>query len=98
MKRTTPDPKDKIWPFRVNSIAVTIRVASDGQGSCFLVRLGDDLLWRTLRRVDRQSLGRLFLVAKSSVTFNQDGRPLELTVATYRGDRYQFRALITNEG
>lgn len=35
------------------------------------------------------------LVAQQ-LTFNQDGRPLELTVAIYRGDRYRFRASITD--
>ena len=35
------------------------------------------------------------LVAQQ-LAFNQDGRPLELTVAIYRGDRYRFRASITD--
>ena len=35
------------------------------------------------------------LVAEQ-LSFNQDGRPLELTVAIYRGDRYRFRASITD--
>ncbi|WP_329459073.1 GntR family transcriptional regulator [Streptomyces sp. NBC_01497] len=30
------------------------------------------------------------------LAFNQDGRPLELTLAIYRGDRYRFRASITS--
>ncbi|WP_078876836.1 GntR family transcriptional regulator [Streptomyces sp. 150FB] len=30
------------------------------------------------------------------LAFNQDGRPLELTLAIYRGDRYHFRASITS--
>ncbi|MFE7244244.1 GntR family transcriptional regulator [Streptomyces sp. NPDC057580] len=30
------------------------------------------------------------------LAFNQDGRPLELTLAVYRGDRYHFRASITS--
>ena len=30
------------------------------------------------------------------LSFNQDGRPLELTLHVYRGDRYRFRASITS--
>ncbi|MFG1809532.1 GntR family transcriptional regulator [Streptomyces sp. NPDC049040] len=30
------------------------------------------------------------------LAFNQDGRPLELTLAIYRGDRYRFRASISS--
>ncbi|MFE2028891.1 GntR family transcriptional regulator [Streptomyces hygroscopicus] len=30
------------------------------------------------------------------LAYNQDGRPLELTLAVYRGDRYHFRASITS--
>lgn len=30
------------------------------------------------------------------LAFNQNGRPLELTLAIYRGDRYRFRASITS--
>jgi GntR family transcriptional regulator len=30
------------------------------------------------------------------LAYNQDGRPLELTLAAYRGDRYRFRAAITS--
>jgi GntR family transcriptional regulator len=39
--------------------------------------------------------GTPVLVAEQ-LTFNQDGRPLELTVQVYRGDRYRFRASITD--
>ncbi|MFI7455252.1 GntR family transcriptional regulator [Nonomuraea sp. NPDC049714] len=39
--------------------------------------------------------GTPVLVAEQ-LTFNQDGRPLELTMQVYRGDRYRFRASITD--
>ncbi|PRX64169.1 GntR family transcriptional regulator [Nonomuraea fuscirosea] len=39
--------------------------------------------------------GTPVLVAEQ-LTFNQDGRPLELTIQVYRGDRYRFRASITD--
>ncbi|MFD4374361.1 GntR family transcriptional regulator [Streptomyces sp. NPDC058486] len=36
------------------------------------------------------------VLVATQLAFNQDARPLELTVATYRGDRYRFRASITD--
>ena len=39
--------------------------------------------------------GTPVLVAEQ-LTFNQDRRPLELTMQVYRGDRYRFRASITD--
>lgn len=35
------------------------------------------------------------MLVATQIALNQDGRPLEWTVATYRGDRYRFRASIT---
>lgn len=36
------------------------------------------------------------VLVATQLSYNQDGRPLELTVAAYRGDRYLFRARITS--
>ncbi|MEV6368784.1 GntR family transcriptional regulator [Micromonospora musae] len=36
------------------------------------------------------------MLVATTLTFNQAGRPIELTVQVYRGDRYRFRASITN--
>jgi GntR family transcriptional regulator len=36
------------------------------------------------------------MLEATQLAFNQDGRPMELTVATYRGDRYRFQASITD--
>lgn len=36
------------------------------------------------------------LLVATQLSYNQHGRPLELTVAAYRGDRYRFTASITN--
>lgn len=47
---------------------------------------------RTLLDVD----DRVPMLEATQLAFNQDGRPLEWTVATYRGDRYRFRASITD--
>ncbi|MEE6258025.1 GntR family transcriptional regulator [Plantactinospora sonchi] len=36
------------------------------------------------------------MLVATTLTFNQAGRPIELTTQVYRGDRYRFRASITN--
>ncbi|MFC0112214.1 GntR family transcriptional regulator [Kibdelosporangium aridum] len=36
------------------------------------------------------------MLVATQLTFNQEDRPIELTVQVYRGDRYRFRASITN--
>jgi GntR family transcriptional regulator len=36
------------------------------------------------------------MLVATQLTFNQADRPIELTVQVYRGDRYLFRASITN--
>lgn len=36
------------------------------------------------------------MLVATQLTFNQKDRPIELTVQVYRGDRYRFRASITN--
>ncbi|MFF7331846.1 GntR family transcriptional regulator [Streptomyces sp. NPDC090306] len=36
------------------------------------------------------------VLVATQLAFNQEARPLELTVAIYRGDRYRFRASITD--
>ncbi|MDQ1627985.1 MAG: GntR family transcriptional regulator [Actinomycetota bacterium] len=37
------------------------------------------------------------LLVATQLSFNASGRPIELTTASYRGDRYQFRASITSD-
>ena len=36
------------------------------------------------------------VLVATQLTYNQDRRPIEFTVAAYRGDRYRFRASITS--
>jgi GntR family transcriptional regulator len=36
------------------------------------------------------------VLVATQLAFNKDSRPLELTIAIYRGDRYRFRASITD--
>mgnify|MGYP001194481037 CR=1 FL=1 len=40
--------------------------------------------------------GPVPLLVARQLSYNQEGRPMELTVAAYRGDRYHFTASITN--
>ncbi|GAA2915269.1 transcriptional regulator [Actinoplanes cyaneus] len=40
--------------------------------------------------------GAVPILAATQLTFNQEGIPIELTVQAYRGDRYTFRASITD--
>lgn len=47
---------------------------------------------RTLLAID----GPVPILAATQLTFNQEGVPVELTVQAYRGDRYTFRASITD--
>ncbi|WP_206505815.1 GntR family transcriptional regulator [Streptomyces chrestomyceticus] len=37
------------------------------------------------------------MLVATQLTSNQESRPIELTVQVYRGDRYRFRASITNQ-
>lgn len=37
------------------------------------------------------------MLVATQLTFNQEDRPIELTVQVYRGDRYRFRGAITNQ-
>jgi GntR family transcriptional regulator len=37
------------------------------------------------------------LLVATQLSYNEAGRPLDLTVAAYRGDRYRFTASITNQ-
>ncbi|MFB9238189.1 GntR family transcriptional regulator [Plantactinospora siamensis] len=40
--------------------------------------------------------GMIPILEATQLAFNQDGRPIEYTVASYRGDRYRFRGSITD--
>jgi GntR family transcriptional regulator len=40
--------------------------------------------------------GDVPMLVATQLAFNQDDRPLEWTIAVYRGDRYRFRASITD--
>lgn len=51
----------------------------------------------TPREMDLLETGETMpMLVATQLTFNQADRPIELTVQVYRGDRYRFRAAITN--
>ena len=45
---------------------------------------------------ERFGVSRATLLVATQLTLNTDGRPMELTVQAYRGDRYRFRGRITS--
>lgn len=54
---------------------------------------------RQANEEERRLLGTDHLVpmlVATQLTYNQDGRPIELTVQSYRSDRYRFQATITD--
>jgi GntR family transcriptional regulator len=82
--------------FTAASLYATLRSASPAQ----FPRVADySVMARQPEAHERELLeiddGTPVLVAEQ-LTFNQDGRPLELTMQVYRGDRYRFRASITD--
>jgi GntR family transcriptional regulator len=82
--------------FTATSLYATLRSADPAQ----LPRVADySVEARQPQDQERDLLeieDRTPVLVAQQLAFNQDGRPLELTVATYRGDRYRFRASITD--
>lgn len=83
--------------FSTASLYATLRAGSPPQ----LPRMADYSVEARHPHADERTLlevdDRIPMLVATQVAFNQDGRPLELTVATYRGDRYRFRASITDQ-
>lgn len=83
--------------FRTASLFATLRAASPPQ----LPLVADYSVEArhptaeelTLLEVD----DRVPMLVATQMALNQDGQPLEWTLATYRGDRYRFRASITGQ-
>jgi GntR family transcriptional regulator len=82
--------------FTAASLYATLRQADPPQ----LPRVADySVEARQPRPEERELLevdAGIPMLEATQLAFNQDGRPLELTVATYRGDRYRFQASITD--
>jgi GntR family transcriptional regulator len=82
--------------FNTASLYATLRAADPPQ----LPRVADysvEARHPTPRETELFDIGKTMpMLVATQLTSNQAGRPIELTVQVYRGDRYRFRASITN--
>jgi GntR family transcriptional regulator len=82
--------------FNTASLYATLRAADPPQ----LPRVADysvEARHPTPREIELFEIGDTMpMLVATQLTFNQADRPIELTVQVYRGDRYRFRASITN--
>jgi GntR family transcriptional regulator len=82
--------------FNRASLYATLRAADPPQ----LPRVADysvEARHPTPREMELFGIGDTMpMLVATQLTFNQADRPIELTVQVYRGDRYRFRASITN--
>ncbi|WP_328491347.1 GntR family transcriptional regulator [Streptomyces sp. NBC_00414] len=83
--------------FTTASLYATLRAADPPQ----LPRVADysvEARHPTPREIELFEIGETMpMLVATQLTSNQDSRPIELTVQVYRGDRYRFRASITNQ-
>ncbi|WP_394437626.1 GntR family transcriptional regulator [Streptomyces sp. SGAir0957] len=84
--------------FSTASLYATLRAANPPQ----LPRVADysvEARHPTPREMELFGIGDTMpMLVATQLTSNQESRPIELTVQVYRGDRYRFRASITNQG
>jgi GntR family transcriptional regulator len=82
--------------FNTASLYATLRAADPPQ----LPRVADysvEARHPTPRETELFEIGDTMpMLVATQLTFNQADRPIELTIQVYRGDRYRFRASITN--
>ena len=83
--------------FSTASLFATLRAASPPQ----LPRVADYSVEARHPTAEELTLlavdDRVPMLVATQMALNQEGQPLEWTVATYRGDRYRFRASITGQ-
>ncbi|MEU2792384.1 GntR family transcriptional regulator [Streptomyces sp. NPDC007100] len=83
--------------FNTASLYATLRAADPPQ----LPRSADysvEARHPTPREIELFEIGETMpMLVATQLTSNQESRPIELTVQVYRGDRYRFRASITNQ-
>jgi GntR family transcriptional regulator len=83
--------------FTTASLYATLRAADPPQ----LPRVADysvEARHPTAREMELFEIGATMpMLVATTLTSNQAARPIELTVQVYRGDRYRFRASITNQ-
>ncbi len=83
--------------FNTASLYATLRAADPPQ----LPRVADysvEARHPTPREIELFGIAETMpMLVATQLTSNQESRPIELTVQVYRGDRYRFRASITNQ-
>ncbi|MFJ8171499.1 GntR family transcriptional regulator [Streptomyces sp. NPDC094473] len=83
--------------FRTASLYATLRAADPPQ----LPRIADysvEARHPMPHEIELFEIGETMpMLVATQLTSNQESRPIELTVQVYRGDRYRFRASITNQ-
>lgn len=83
--------------FNTASLYATLRAADPPQ----LPRIADysvEARHPTPREIELFEIEETMpMLVATQLTSNQESRPIELTVQVYRGDRYRFRASITNQ-
>lgn len=83
--------------FSTASLYATLRAADPPQ----LPRIADysvEARHPTPREIELFEIEETMpMLVATQLTSNQESRPIELTVQVYRGDRYRFRASITNQ-
>ncbi|MFD7668174.1 GntR family transcriptional regulator [Streptomyces sp. NPDC059788] len=83
--------------FNTASLYATLRAADPPQ----LPRVADysvEARHPTSREIELFEIAETMpMLVATQLTSNQESRPIELTVQVYRGDRYRFRASITNQ-
>lgn len=89
-------PALAVTDFNTASLYATLRAADPPQ----LPRVADysvEARHPTPQEIELLQTGDTMpMLVATQLTFNQQDRPIELTVQVYRGDRYRFRASITN--
>ncbi|MEU4146940.1 GntR family transcriptional regulator [Streptomyces parvulus] len=82
--------------FGTASLYATLRTATPGQ----FPRVADYSVEARQPTAEERELLEITdvtpVLVATQLAYNQEARPLELTVAIYRGDRYRFRASITD--
>ncbi|CAM5512319.1 Transcriptional regulator OS=Streptomyces antimycoticus OX=68175 GN=SANT12839_017570 PE=4 SV=1 [Streptomyces antimycoticus] len=85
--------------FNTASLYATLRAADPPQLLPASPTIRSRPATRRPREIELFEIGETMpMLVATQLTSNQESRPIELTVQVYRGDRYRFRASITNQG
>ncbi|GID29872.1 GntR family transcriptional regulator [Paractinoplanes brasiliensis] len=82
--------------FTVRSLYDVLREASPTQRPHYADYSVEARIATDDERAKLEITGPVPILAATQLTFNQEAAPIELTIQAYRGDRYTFRASITD--